>query len=124
MVPLTSFPTSNNGSPEWGRLANGVTMEQADAAIWEELEKLKQEVTSYELQKIQNRVESSMEFEDVNLLNRAYHLAYYELLRDAHLYNEEKVHYFQVTLDDMKQVASDYLTENRCSTLYYKSIKN
>ncbi len=52
-----------------GKLVKGVKMKDAEKAIQQELEKLQQEVISErELQKVKNRVESLLAFEDMSLL--------------------------------------------------------
>ena len=51
----------------------GVTMEQAEAALEEELNKLKaQVVTETELQKVKNKTESIIAFEDMSIMNRCF----------------------------------------------------
>jgi predicted Zn-dependent peptidase len=67
-----------------GKLVKGVKMEDAEAAIEVELEKIRNEkVTEAELEKVKNKTESMIAFEDMSLINRANSLAFYELLGDA-----------------------------------------
>ncbi len=55
-----------------------------------ELDKMKKQlVDRTELQKVKNKTESLMAFEDISLVNRANSLATYELLGDADLMNKE-----------------------------------
>ena len=42
-----------------------------------------------ELQKVKNKTESTIAFEDMTVMNRANSLAFYELLGDAELMNKE-----------------------------------
>ena len=73
-----------------GKLVKGVTMEDAEKAVENELEKMRTEkVTPAELQKVKNKVESLIAFEDMSLTNRANSLAFYELLGDADQMNHE-----------------------------------
>jgi predicted Zn-dependent peptidase len=105
-----------------GKLVKGVKMEDAEAAINIELEKLKQEkVTEAELQKVKNKTESMIAFEDMSLMNRANSLAYYELLGDASLMNTELDRYNKVTVDDVQQLSNEIFTEANSSTLWYLS---
>jgi predicted Zn-dependent peptidase len=105
-----------------GKLVKGVRIADAEAAISEELEKLKQEkVTEAELQKVKNKTESMIAFEDMSLMNRANSLAYYELLGDASLMNTELDRYNKVTVEDVQQLSNEIFTEQNSSTLWYLS---
>jgi predicted Zn-dependent peptidase len=54
--------------------------------VMEEIIKLQQEgISELELQKVKNKTESMMAFEDMSVMNRATSLAMYELLGDADL---------------------------------------
>lgn len=105
-----------------GKLVKGVKMEDAEEAINLELEKLKQEkVSEDELQKVKNKTESMIAFEDMSLMNRANSLAYYELLGDASLMNTELDRYNKVSVDDVQQLSKEIFTEANSSTLRYLS---
>jgi len=103
-----------------GKLVKGVKMKDAEKAIQLELEKLQNEVISErELQKVKNRVESLLAFEDMSLLNRANNLAFYELLGDAALMNKEFSNYEQVTTEDIHREAKALFDERNSNTIYY-----
>lgn len=103
-----------------GKLVKGVKMKDAEKAIQQELEKLQQEVISErELQKVKNRVESLLAFEDMSLLNRANNLAFYELLGDAALMNHEFENYEVVTAAEIHEEAKLLLDEKNSNTIYY-----
>lgn len=103
-----------------GKLVKGVKMEDAERAVEEELEKLKTEkISEAELQKVKNKTESQMAFEDMSVMNRANSLAFYELLGDAGLMNVELDRYNSVTVDDVLEVSNDVFREENSSTLYY-----
>ena len=105
-----------------GKLVKGVKMEAAEAAISAELEKLKAEkVQEDELQKVKNKTESMIAFEDMSLMNRANSLAFYELLGDATLMNSELDRYNKVTVDDVQQLSREIFREENCNTLWYLS---
>ena len=75
-----------------GRPAEGVSIEEAEAAIWEELEILKNErISERELQKLKYKAETTVSFSESSVLNKAMNLAFYELLGDASLINKELV---------------------------------
>jgi zinc protease len=103
-----------------GKLVKGVKMEDAEAAIDKELEKLKQaKVTDAELQKVKNKTESMISFEDMSVMNRANSLAFYELLGDARLMNTELERYNTVTVEEIQQLSNEIFREENCSTLSY-----
>jgi len=105
-----------------GKLVKGVAADVAEAAISEELEKLKNEMISEaELQKVKNKTESMMSFEYMSVMNRATSLAFYELLGDASLMNTELDRYNQVTAADVQSVSRDIFREENSSTLWYLS---
>jgi zinc protease len=103
-----------------GKLVEGVTMEAAEAAVWKELERIKQEpVTVDELTKVKNKSESIMVFAEMSLLDKAMNLAYYELLGDAALLNTEIDRYLSVTAAQIQEAAQQTFRKEQCSTLYY-----
>jgi zinc protease len=105
-----------------GKLVRGVTLEEAENAVIAELEKIKTELISEaELQKIKNKTESMLAFEDISLMNRANSLANYELLGDANLMNTELESYRAVTREDIREECRKVFVESNCSTLYYRS---
>ncbi|MBO9199841.1 MULTISPECIES: M16 family metallopeptidase [Niastella] len=105
-----------------GKLVKGVKMEDAEAAINEELEKLKQGgISEKELTKIKNKTEATLAFEDMSVLTRANNLAFYELLGDVNLFNHDRDKYFSVTGDDILQFSQKIFNPNNCSTLKYYS---
>ncbi len=103
-----------------GKLVKGVKMKDAEKAIQIELEKLKQEIIpERELQKVKNRVESLLAFEDMSLLNRANNLAFYELLGDAELMNKEFSNYENVTAEELHREAQVLFDDKNSNTIYY-----
>ncbi|RYZ27286.1 MAG: insulinase family protein, partial [Chitinophagaceae bacterium] len=103
-----------------GKLVKGVTMEDAEKAIEEELEKIKAEkISEAELQKVINKTESTIAFEDMSVMNRANSLAYYELLGDAALMNSELDRYNKVTAEDIQQLSREIFRPENSSTMYY-----
>ena len=105
-----------------GKLSKGFTMQQADDAINEELQKLRSELVSAdELTKVKNKVEAAHVFGEVDVLNKATNLAISELLGDAGIINKEIDKYLSVTAEQIKEQANIFLKKENCSTLYYKS---
>ena len=95
-------------------------MKDAEAAVMEEISKLQKEgISELELQKVKNKTESMMAFEDMSVMNRATSLAMYELLGDAELINKELERYQAVTRDELMNESRVIFNDNNCNTLYY-----
>lgn len=105
-----------------GKLVKGVDIKLAEAAVNEELKKLQMDgVTVAELEKVKNKTESAMAFEDMGVMNRAASIAMYELLGDADLMNKELDKYRAVTAEGIAEQSRIIFDENNCSTMYYLS---
>lgn len=103
-----------------GKLVQGVAMKVAEAAVMEEIQKLLDEgITENELQKVKNKTESMMAFEDMSVMNRATSLAMYELLGDANLMNTELEKYHAVTAEQLIAESKILFDANNSNTLYY-----
>ena len=89
-----------------------------------EIDKIQQEIIpERELQKVKNRVESMLAFEDMELLNRANNLAFYELMGDAELMNKEFSNYEAITTEDLHREAQQLFDEKNSNTIYYYADK-
>jgi predicted Zn-dependent peptidase len=103
-----------------GKLVKGVKMEDAEKAVEEELQRIKTEkISDAELQKVKNKTESQIAFEDMSVMNRANSLAFYELLGDASLMNVELDKYNKVTTEDIRLLSQEIFRDENSSTLYY-----
>jgi len=105
-----------------GKLVKGVNMEDAEKAVEEELNKMKNELVSEtELQKVKNKTESMIAFEDMSVMSRAQSLAYYEILGDASWMNFELEKYGTVTTEDILQESRTIFRPANCNTIHYLS---
>lgn len=105
-----------------GKLVKGVSIEEADRAVEEELEKVKSELISdKELTKIKNKTESAIAFEDMSVMARANSIAFYELLGDARLFNSDREKYFSITAEDILQDCRKIFDRANSNTLYYRA---
>ena len=105
-----------------GKLVKGVGMKDAETGINEELIRLQQDgISQRELDKVKNKTESMIAFEDMSIMSRASSLAMYELLGDADLINKELDRYHAVTAAQLMQESRIVFNENNCNTLYYYS---
>jgi hypothetical protein len=105
-----------------GKRVKGVDIKVAEKAIEDEIKKLQQEgISEAELEKVKNKAESAMAFEDMSLMNRASSIAMYENLGDADLINTELSKYHAVTAEEISAQTHLIFNENNCNTLYYLS---
>ena len=105
-----------------GKLVKGISMSVAEKAVLEEVEKMKHEILdAKEVQKVINKTESMICFEDMSIMNRAQSLAFYELLGDAALMNEELAKYQTVTPAIIQSTAKTIFEDSNRNTLYYYS---
>ena len=103
-----------------GKLVKGIKIEDAEKAVEEVLEGLKTEpVQETELQKVKNKTESMIAFEDMSVMNRANSLAYYELLGDAALMNTELGKYAAVTVQDILEEGRNIFRKENSNTIWY-----
>jgi len=103
-----------------GKLVKGVKMEDAEKGLQEVLDQMqKEKVSENELQKVKNKTESMIAFEDMSVMSRANSLAFYELLGDAASINHELEKYNAVTTEDILQESKTIFRPENCNTLYY-----
>lgn len=105
-----------------GKPAPGVSLEEAEAAVWQELEAMKTErIDESELEKVKNRYESEQIFSNINYLNVATNLAFFELIGQAEDINHEVEKYRAITAERIMEVSKQTFVRENCSVLYYKS---
>lgn len=103
-----------------GKLVKGVKIEDAEKAVEEVLQGLKDKpVVETELQKVKNKTESMIAFEDMSVMNRANSLAYYELLGDAELMNTELEKYAAVTVEEILEESRNIFRKENSNTIWY-----
>lgn len=103
-----------------GKLVKGVKMEDAAAAVDAEISKLQATVISeQELQKVKNKTESVIAFEDMSIMSRANSLAMYELLGDAEMMNTELQKYQDITAEDIQTYCKQIFRKENSNTLLY-----
>ena len=107
-----------------GKLVKGASVKDAERAIDDELEKVSKEVViASELEKVKNKVESTMVFSEIDLAGRALNLAIAEYMGDINLINTEIEKYKSVTAGDIRQQAAEIFQPANSSTLYYLAKK-
>lgn len=104
-----------------GKPAAGVSLEKAEAAVREELDTLQNEtVAEHELEKVKNKFESTQIFGNINYLNVATNLAWFELNGKAEDMEQEVERYRAVTAGQLQTVAQKAFDKKNGVVLYYK----
>jgi zinc protease len=103
-----------------GRVKNGVKLSDAEAEVTRIVDELIAEgVQDEELLKVKNQAYSTLEFSEVEVMNRAMNLAFAKLSGDANIVNTEKQEIESVSLADIQRVAKQILREDNSSVMYY-----
>lgn len=103
-----------------GKPSDGVSLERARKAIYQELDRMKQEkVSEYELEKVKNKVEANIQYSEMNYLTKAMNLATNEMLKDANLINNQVDLYRSMNATIIQQVAQEIFRAENCSVLNY-----
>ncbi len=101
--------------------SNGHTLDEIESAIWNLLnEMITRPLSLKELEKHKNKIESSICFSNISILNKAMNLAFYELIGETELINTEQEMYQGITAKDMQKAARVIFRRDNCSTLYYR----
>lgn len=107
-----------------GRVREGMNLNEAEKAldhvVYDFVEKGIEDV---ELEKVKNQALSTLEFGEVDVLNRAMNLAFSALSGDAHLVNEERRLIEEVEGKEVNRLAQQILKEENSSVLYYNTNK-
>ena len=108
-----------------GRVKEGVTLEDAEAEVDAVLGKMVRDgVSGEELEKVKNQAEATLEFGEVEVINRAMNVAFAALSGDPELVNKENEQMRSVSLQQLQRVAGEILSEENSSVLYYRSKMN
>jgi zinc protease len=107
-----------------GRVKDGVALEDAEAEVDEVLRKIIRDGASDdELEKVKNQAEASLEFGEVEVMNRAMNLAFAALSGDANMVNTESEQIRNVTGADLLRLAGSLLKDDNSSVMYYRAKK-
>ena len=108
----------------YSRVSQGVRVEDAEAALWRELDALKQElVPEEELEKVRNRFESEFTFRNIGGENLSNNLALAELRGDIDSHLMEPQRYRAVTALQVQTAAKELFRKGNASVLYYLKSK-
>ncbi len=107
-----------------GKLMKDIGIQYADEAVLEVIDDLRSGPgLKKDMEKVKNKFESSTVFSNTNILNKAINLAFYELLGNPGLINQEASEYRKVSQETVITTIDKYFIPSNCSTLYYKSTR-
>ncbi|MCO6485102.1 MAG: insulinase family protein [Saprospiraceae bacterium] len=104
-----------------GKPTPGISLEQAEAAIWSELEDIAtHRPPDREVEKFLNKNEAAIAFSQVSVIHKAMNLGFFDLLGDPDLINQETALYRTVTAGDLRQLAADTFRPSAANVVYYR----
>ena len=105
-----------------GQLLPTTTGAEAEAAFWGEIDKLKSgEISDYELEKVKNKFEANTLFGELNVMNKAMNLGYYEMIGDLGLINREVDIYRSLAREEVADFSQRIFRTENSSTLIYRA---
>lgn len=105
-----------------GRVKDGINLKDAEAEVSELIQEfINKGATEEELEKVKNQAYSTLEFGEVEVMNRAMNLAFAKLSGDAHYVNEEASLIDAVNVEGVHRAARRIFREENASVLYYKA---
>ncbi|MDR2883160.1 MAG: insulinase family protein [Alistipes sp.] len=106
-----------------GYLLPETSVEAGEQALWSELRRLCDEpVGEYELEKVRNKFEAETIFGELNVMNKAMNLGFYEMLGDLPLVNREVGIYRSFDAARLVEEARATFVPERSSTLIYDKV--
>ena len=106
-----------------GKIAPGVDMWLAQSKMLEEIMRtVETAITSYELEKVKNRVEADLLLNEIGYLDKAIQLASFEIMGDASEINRQGEKYRDVSATDLLTTAEHLFRKGNRNTLNYLSL--
>ena len=107
-----------------GQLLPSTSEATAEAAIWEEIADLQAgNISEYEIEKVKNKFEANTLFGELNVMNKAMNMGYYEMIGDLPLINREVEIYRSLSAADVADFSSRIFRPENASTLIYRAAK-
>lgn len=105
-----------------GQLLPRITPGQAEEAFLGEIGTLRDTLAGdYEMQKVKNKFEANALFGELNVMNKAMNLGFYDMLGDTELVNRETEIYRSLTPCDVQEFCRRTFRPENSSTLIYKA---
>lgn len=104
-----------------GMPADNVSLEEAEEAVWKEIHLLKiKDVKKAELDKAKNKYEMNAAMELASYQRKAALLAYYEMLDNVELINQDVDNYRSINYIQFANACRKYLERRNSAIIYYK----
>ncbi|MFI3289838.1 MAG: pitrilysin family protein [Rikenellaceae bacterium] len=104
------------------QLLPSTTVEQAEEALWEQIETLKTDaVDSYEMEKVKNKFEASTLFGEINVMNKAMNMGFYKMTGDMSLINREVAIFRAMDDATIREFSKRVFTRDNSNTLIYRA---
>ena len=105
-----------------GRLMPTTSEAEAEAALLGELRDIADgNISDYEMEKVKNKFEANMLMGEINIMNKALNLGFYDFSGDITLINREAEIYRSLTREQVMVFAARRFTERNSSTLIYRA---
>ncbi len=105
-----------------GRLMPTTTESEAEEALWGELRDIMDgNISDYEMEKVKNKFEANMLMGEINVMNKALNLSFYEMTGDITLINREAEIYRTLSREEVVAFAHNRFTKENSSTLIYRA---
>ncbi len=108
-----------------GRPAEGVSIEEADRKLNDFIYQLHENsISSHDLQKVKNRVESIILQNDIKIEDRSSSLAVAECFSCAEDFNDETQRYFAVTEEQINTLCHKMFRQEQETTMFYRAVNS
>ncbi len=105
-----------------GHLLDGVSFEDAEKAIWSELDKVKTvPIEDKELQKVKNKFKTGKVFSEQSLMNRVMNISFFELAGELSEINNELAKYDKIDVSDISEFSTKIFQKKNSSILKIKT---
>ena len=105
-----------------GRLMPETSEQEAEEALWGELRDIMEgNVSDYEMEKVKNKFEANMLMGEINIMNKALNLSFYEMTGDISLINREAEIYRSLSREEVMAFGARCFTKENSSTLIYRA---
>ena len=106
-----------NGTP-----ADGVSLQQAEKALWTEIEKfISNPIKSKQLQKVKNKTQTLIYYSELSIETKARMLSVFEAMGTAERIQQEEDNYQNVSINNIQTVGKKIFRRENSSTIYYKA---
>jgi len=103
-----------------GKLSENTGIREAEEAIRNEIAGfLHENITEREVQKVINKADARISYSEINYLNKASNLAFFEYLGDVDLINSETERYREITPEKIKATAAHIFRPENSTVLWY-----